>query len=210
MGNCLKRRRNRFVLNFWRNDMVRILRMISLVVVAATCAAAILVSVFGFGPPSEIQKKLLQASIVEEFKNKIGSLAQKDDTESPLVVQARIFALRIDPPPPKIVPLPQEPRTEPQPLVNRHDLVAELPIVPSELKLIGTASYTNCPEKSLALLNLVSGGSKWVRQGEIIDQTTVGEIKDGKVILYQNGKDEKQLFVPKPQDPLKPLLKNQG
>lgn len=191
--------------------MVRTLRITSLISVAAACAGALFVLVFGFKPNSEIQSYLSQDSVFEQLKKKTGAVVQKDDKISPLVLQAAKFKERIDPtpppPPPRPVPPPPSPVTKPAP-VQVATQVVQQKAIPSKFDLIGTASYTDRPEKSLALLNLVSEGYKWVRQGEKIGQSTIHEIKDGSVILYQNGKKEKELFVPKPQSPFKSLLKS--
>jgi hypothetical protein len=190
--------------------MVRTLHITSLVSVAAACAGAVFVLVFGFKPNSEIQAKLSEVSIVEQFKQKSGTLTQKEDKVSPLVTQAKAFALRIDPPPP---PLPKPVPLPPKPIENKAQPPLATDVITPKARtakfdLAGTASYADYPEKSLALLNLVSEGYKWVRQGEKIGQITIQEIKDGSIVLYQNGKKDTELFVPKPQSPLKSLLKS--
>jgi hypothetical protein len=190
--------------------MMRLLRIISLISTAAACAVVIFVLAFGFRPNLEIQKKLSQASIIEAFKNNLEGPAKNMDKESPLVVQARMFALRIDPPLLIIKKTSPPPPSDPELPFSSGTGSVEItpPRVQAELKLIGTASYTEHPEKSLALLNLVSGGYKWVRQGEIIDQSTVGEIKDGRIVIYENEIGCKHLFVPKQKSSLKSLYKN--
>jgi hypothetical protein len=191
--------------------MVRTLRITSLVSVAAACASAVFVLVFGFKPNSEIQAQLSQVSIVEQLKQKSGTVTQKEDKVSPLVTQAKAFALRIDPPPPpppKIV-VPPPPPPGPKPEVRTAMDVVAPPKKQAKFDLAGTAHYKDHPEKSLALLNLVSEGFKWVRQGEKVGQITIHEIKDGSVVLYQNGQKDTELFVPKPESPLKSLLKSE-
>jgi hypothetical protein len=189
--------------------MVRILRIISQLFIAGTCAAAIFVLVFGFRSQLEIQPILSQTAIIDELKDHFAEPTKKDDKESPLVVQARLFALRIDPPipPKKITPQPPNGDQKTQPPVT-DSFERELPKPPAEFTLIGTARYAGHPEKSLALLNLVSGGCKWVRQGEKVDQSIVGEIEDGKIVLCKDGTTYKNLFVPAPQTSSKSLLRN--
>lgn len=188
--------------------MVRTLHIICLICAAAVCAVVIPVLIFGFSPCLEIQNQLSQVSVIEEVKKNSRNPAPRDDKEPPLVVQARAFALRIDPPLPPVIitPSPPTPDQESQVVEKIPKIDESLPVQPKHIQLIGTASYIDHPEKSLALLALVSGEYKWVRQGEIINQSMIGEITNGRIILYQNGKKEKDLFVPKPQSSFKSLL----
>jgi len=75
-------------------------------------------------------------------------------------------------------------------------------------ELVATANYKDSPERSLALLKPVSSPAKWLRQGEKMGHLEIHEIRDGSVVLYQDGKLNTELFVPTPKPMTKPLLKS--
>ncbi|HOK94814.1 MAG TPA: hypothetical protein PK052_00815 [Anaerohalosphaeraceae bacterium] len=130
---------------------------------------------------------------------------------SPLVAQAKSFALRINPPPP---PEPVKPKIEPKPAptpaqASTQPAQPPVPKVQASVKfdLLATVRYETAPEKSLAL---VSTGSKleWFRQGEKVGQHEIKEIRDGSVIFTQAGGKPQEIFVPAKTE-VKSLLKNE-
>jgi len=163
--------------------------------------------IFGWRQNAEVQAFLDQPSIVEQLKKTTNTMAQKVDAVSPLVTQATAFALRIDPPPPP--PPPPETKKVEGPKIQEKKIDDPLPPPPPKtvkFDLVATAKYKSHPEKSLALLNMVSEGYKWYRQGETVGRFTIHEVKEGSIVLYQNGKKDTELFVPPPV-PVKSLLK---
>ncbi|MBN2512485.1 MAG: hypothetical protein JXB18_06065 [Sedimentisphaerales bacterium] len=190
--------------------MLRTLRITSFILFIAAVGAVVFVLFFAWRQNAEVQAFLDQPSIVEQLKKTTNTTAQKVDAISPLVAQAAAFALRIDPPPPP-APLPQpktveNPRTPVQPPVTPVDVGIKPPVSTAKFDLVATAKYKSHPEKSLALLNMVSEGYKWYRQGETVGRFTIHEVKEGSIVLYQNGKKDTELFVPPPA-PVKSLLK---
>lgn len=187
--------------------MVRILRIISFIFTCSVGIIAVWVLVLALRPCTDFPKELFCVSVLEGFKKDSENFTQQEASESPLVIQAKLFALRIDPPQPIEKNIPKPPKEH---VVSGDpgDPVIVPPILPKEIQLLGTVNYVDHPEKSLALVSLASGDYKWVRLGEQFEKSTVGEIKDGKIILYKDAIKYKNLFVPAPQCSLKPLLKN--
>ncbi|HML74114.1 MAG TPA: hypothetical protein PKB02_06425 [Anaerohalosphaeraceae bacterium] len=190
--------------------MLRTLRITSFISIIAAAGTVVFVMIFGWRQNAEVQAFLEQPSIVEQLKKTTNTMAQKVDAVSPLVTQAAAFALRIDPPPPP--PPPPQPKsvdtTQPpvQPPVTPQGAGVTPPPKTVKFDLVATAKYKSHPEKSLALLNMVSEGYKWYRQGETVGRFTIHEVKEGSIVLYQNGKKDTELFVPPPA-PVKSLLK---
>lgn len=191
--------------------MLKTLRITSLIAVILAICGVIAVVFWGLKGDSEIRAYIEKPGIVEELKRKIGDAKGKGDVVSPLVAQAKAFALRIDPPPP---PEPVKPKVEPKPAPTQAKTDAQpaqppVPKVQASVKfdLLATVRYETAPEKSLAL---VSTGSKleWFRQGEKVGQHEIKEIRDGSVIFTQGGGKPQEIFVPAKTE-VKSLLKNE-
>ena len=136
-----------------------------------------------------------------------------EDKTPPLVTQAIDFALRIDPPPPPKpkVPVAKAPVTN-VPLENHlpeTPVIKEKPITNATFKLLATCVYENHPEKSLAMIDLTSQGSKWVHQGEAVGRKVIHQINDGNIVIYENNRKTGIMEVPK-KDLVCNLLKGSG
>ena len=169
----------------------------------------------GLKPDKKIQAILNKESAIAKFRKlKLDELNQDKDKESTLVTEAKAFALRIDPPPP---PKPPEPKKKPvaeKPNIPTPRQPARLPNPPKKVKtskfsLVATCRYENVPDKSLALLNIVSEGNKWVRQGETVGHLTVQEVKDGSIVLYQDEEFNTEIFVPEKRPTGKSLIRDE-
>lgn len=189
--------------------MLRTLRITSFISIIAAAGTVVFVMIFGWRQNAEVQAFLEQPSIVEQLKKTTNTMAQKVDAVSPLVTQAAAFALRIDPPPPP----PPPPQLKKDENTQTEETKIKVPPPPPppppktvKFDLVATAKYKSQPEKSLALLNMVSEGYKWYRQGETVGRFTIHEVKEGSIVLYQDGKKDTELFVPSPA-PVKSLLK---
>lgn len=186
--------------------MLKTLRITSFVCIAAAAIGVIFVLLFGLRKNSDIEALLAKPSVVDNLRKTNQSAAQVADSVSPLISEAKAFALRINPPPPPPPPPPVAP-VESGPVETAQDVVSPNRTFSSKFNLLGTVHYTTSPQKSLALLDLVSEGQKWFRQGETVGRLTIHEIKEGSVILYSNGKFDSELFVPAPT-PVRSLLKS--
>lgn len=191
--------------------MLKILRLVSFITVIGAICMVIALMVFAFKGNPEIQAFLESPGIIERSKNVKDSKNLKEDVVSPLVAQARTFALRIDPPPPpkpKVVGKPKAPaktaRTKPAP-----KLPLPTPKVPVSTKydLLATVLYESDPEKSLALFKTSGNKQEWFRQGEKVGNLELSKIKDGSVIFTQNGQKPQEQFVPV-KTQVKSLLKD--
>ncbi|MFA5784847.1 MAG: hypothetical protein WC962_08195, partial [Phycisphaerae bacterium] len=111
-------------------------------------------------------------SVLESIKKNTGSA--QSGAESPLVQQAKKFALYLDPPPP--------PRPATPPPTRRTSSRPE-PKVSAKFELLGTSYYAERPELSLALIDEPGVGLRWIRQSNKIGNFTIEEVQDGKVII---------------------------
>jgi hypothetical protein len=185
--------------------MFKTLRITSFVCIAAAGVGVLFMLVFGLRSNTEIEGLLAKPSIIEQLRKTTQAGAQKD-TVSLLVLQAKNFVSRINPPPPPPPPPPPKPRDE-KPVQTATDVLQPNRTISGKFDLLATACYPKYPEKSLALLNLVSEGQKWYRQGESVGRFQIQEVKDGSIVLYQSGKFNSELFVP-PSDSIQSLLKS--
>ncbi len=131
---------------------------------------------------------------------------------SRLVTQARLFALRINPPKPEEPPELQGPEEliteiEPEPISTPGDIQITGPISESpKFTLLGTFLCQTNPTRSMVLLRQVSGKEAWFWQGEKIGRMRIDEIRNGSAIISQNSRNPKEYLVP-PKSETKTLLK---
>lgn len=179
--------------------MLKTLKLTSLFAVIAAGLAVVILIIFGFKGNPEVSKLIGSPGVKERFKDTKGKADKKDDITSPLVVQARAFALRIDPPPPPAPPKPKDSQKSKTPATARKTPVKlpTLPKVPVAPKsdLLATVMYKSSPEKSLALFKAGSA-QEWFRQGDRVGNHVIKEIRDGSVILTQGEKTLPEEFVP--------------
>jgi len=135
-----------------------------------------------------------------------------EDKTPPLVTQAIAFSLRIKPPKPKLPPIQLPVDSTRKTLIKKSSVVEKA----SEeidrfapFKLLATCVHENHPEKSLAMIDFTSKGSRWVRQGDTIGYKVIHQVNDGNIVLYQGGKKSGILEVPK-KNAVSSLLKSSG
>lgn len=192
--------------------MLRILKIARLAAAIGAVAAIVFLAIAGFKPDEDIKAILERESAVDKFRKlKLDQFNRDKDKESPLVTEAKAFALRIDPPPPPKPPEPekkvlaQKESERKKPVIKRPEPKKQMKT--SKFSLVATCRYENVPEKSLALLDVVREGQKWVRQGETIGHLTVHEVKDGSIVLYQGDNFNTEIYVPEEKHREKSLLK---
>ncbi|OHB58959.1 MAG: hypothetical protein A2Y07_04765 [Planctomycetes bacterium GWF2_50_10] len=119
----------------------------------------------------------------EKLTSTSGMVSNKKD--SPLVLQAQAYTLKVNPPKPReevsIAAIRQEPEVR--------------------FKLIGTAFYPETPEKNMALIDSPGKGQHWVKVNENVEGIKIEKILDGKVIYNKNGKSMALSTSNKPGDP---------
>lgn len=186
---------------------------IVIVFVSGLCAVRQL-----YGVPN-VQEKA-NSSIIERFRRATPSKPDKaGDTSCPLVVQAKAFALYLNPPEP---PQPKKAfilnlKSTTPPPANPVNLTPKF-------VLLATCCYRSNPDKSMALVSEPGREERWVKQGARLGRFTIEQIKKGKIV-YGNGnllnemavtmKDSakaaaytakaRQSPTPKSTPPLKPL-----
>ena len=178
--------------------MLKTLRMSSLAITVFTLFTFVTIIVFGFKDDSKVNALLQKPGIVEKIRGDINQNEPPNGTDSPLVTQAKAFALRIDPP----VILPQEEKITRVLQEKQHEktekgreLIEENQPKSLMFNLLATVRYVSAPEKSLALFQ--SGGrQEWFYRGQTVGRHEIEEIKDGSVLLIQPGQKLQEVMVP--------------
>ena len=183
--------------------MIKIFRITSIIV--AVLAAVFVVAspvVLGSQNDKDIEEFLKLPGIVEEFKKDGGEKVKRTDGQiSPLVKQAKSFALYLNPQPkPKAKAKPTKkykPKTTPKPAGP----------VSTKFKLIGTSFYESRPELSFALIDEPGKGFRWLRQSSSVGHLVIEEIKDGLVVIRDGQRTYDLIAERKPR---KSLVKGKG
>lgn len=152
--------------------MTKTLRLASIITAVIVVVLIAMPAVFSSGIDEQSQKILDSPSVLESIKKNTGSA--QSGAESPLVQQAKKYALYLDPPP------PPRPATPP---VTRNASSRPEPKVSAKFELLGTSYYPERPELSLALIDEPGAGLRWLRQSSKIGHLTIEEVQDGKVII---------------------------
>ena len=174
--------------------MIKTLRITT--IVAAVLAAILLVFpvVFGVRSGEHIEKLLTSPGVIEKFNKTVGNKATRSGNEtSPLVQQAGAFALYLDPPPSKASKTAARSNTRG---------ATPGPAVTPKFKVIGTSYYKGRPELSLALIDEPGKGLHWVRQSGEIGHLLVEQIKDGLIVVNDNGSTYEVAAEQKPETSL--------
>jgi hypothetical protein len=170
--------------------MIKIFRITSIIVAVLTTVLVVASPVvLGSQNDKDIEEFLKLPGVVEELKKAGGEKITKTDGQiSPLVKQAKSFALYLDPPPkPQAKPKSTKkykPKTKPKPAGP----------VTSKFKLIGTSFYESHPELSFALIDEPGEGFQWLRQSSSVGHLVIEEIKDGLIVI-RDGKRTYELIA---------------
>jgi len=193
--------------------MLKILKLVALIfAVLASCLTAGLI-VLSIQDNSKVTAFLRAPGVFEKMGINAGAADDQKDMTPPLVVQARAFALRIDPPIPQEtktltrIPEDQENQTNPDGKGSESDttiIISDPPPLP-RFDLLATVRYELAPEKSLALFQ-TGGRQEWFYKGQTVGRHTIADIKDGRVTLIQSGRQPQEVSVP-PKSNSPPLLK---
>jgi hypothetical protein len=134
---------------------------------------------------------LSKPGVAEQLQASYGGKSTYDgQQDTPLVVQARKFALRINPPPP---PEEVKPQVDRQP-------VRPQAVVSAKFKLMGTSYHIGDETKSWALIDEVGKGLHWVKQGDSVDRLNIEKVGDGSVLINDNGR-KYELMAERPSKP---------
>ena len=181
--------------------MIKTLHITGILAAGLAVVFFVLPVVFGGGSDEEKEKFLNSAGAIQTFTDaKDAKQPRKDPSRlSPLVKEAKAFALYLNPPPtPKRKPQTRSPRSKararPRPKV-----------VTAKFELIGTSFYASDPQLSLALIAEPGKNMHWVRQSSKVGHLIIEEVKDGQIIV-RDGKRTFPLVTKRP--PKKSLVKN--
>ncbi len=204
---------------FWKANMIKTLRITSIIAAALAVVFFVFPAIFGVRSDEQLEQFLNSAGVIEKFSKAKGKESTKSESQiSPLVKQAEAFALYLNPPKPKKAPPTR--RTDMPSIIPR----PPAPVSP-KFKLIGTSHYASHPELSLALIDEVGKGLRWVRQSSKLGHLIIEQVKDGLVVVRDGRRtfelvaerpEKRSLLKKKKQEPLsratgsKPILSASG
>ncbi len=193
--------------------MLKTLRITSFLLVAVSVCGAVLLVLWASRGDDDMEAFLARDGVVQRLKGQVGAETEEKDMISPLVNQAKQFALRIDPPPPPRPDPPprqqtqrQEPPPRPEPRPEPQPVRPPRPVT-VRFELLATAQSEHNPQRSFALIKPAVGSAKWYGTGERIEHLEVHQINAGSVVLYQDGSEHSEIFVPSPEPRVRSLLK---
>ncbi len=176
----------------WKANMIKTLRITSIIAAALAVVFLVFPAIFGVRSDEQTEQFLNSAGMIEKFNKAKGKSSAKDESQiSPLVKQAEAFALYLNPPKPKKAPPTR--RTDRPSIIPR----PPAPVSP-KFKLIGTSHYASHPELSLALIDEVGKGLRWVRQSSKLGHLIIEQVKDGLVVV-RDGKRTFELVAERPE-----------
>jgi len=175
-----------------RTNMLKTLRITSVLVVVLAVVFFVLPAVFGVRGDEGSEQFLSFPSAIEKFNEAKGEkIAESDSQVSPLVKEAEAFGLYLNPPKPKAPPR--------RPARERGGSAPRPPApVSAKFSLIGTSYYALRPELSLALIDEPGEGFHWVRQSSEVGHLIIEEIGDGLVVV-RDGQRTFELEVERPK-----------
>ena len=172
--------------------MVKTLRITT--ITAALLAAGFLIfpAVLEARGDKAIEEFLKSPGAIEKFQRARGDEAEGEGQISPLVKQARAFALYLNAPapkrPPRTATRPSKARPAPRPKVTS-----------AKFKLLGTSFYALHPDLSLALIDEVGKGIRWVRRSGQVGHLVIDQIKDGLVVVKDGRRTFEVAVVERPK-----------
>jgi hypothetical protein len=165
--------------------MIKTLHITSIITVVLAVGFIVFPAVFGVRSDEQIEEFLSSAGAIEKFKNKASGDKNKisESQVSPLVKQAKAFALYLDPPAPIRKPDEGAAKVAEKPSTIRQ------PSITPKFKLVATSCYALRPEMSLALIDEPGEGLHWVRQSAKVGHLIIEQIKDGLVVVRSGEKN---------------------
>jgi hypothetical protein len=135
--------------------MVRTLRITSIIVAFIAAVFIVLLVIFALRGDGEMRKFLARSGAIEKFRSLAKKAPASVEKVSPLITQAKAFALKLNPPKPKVVKPPKQ--TAKIPVEQKPAIpIPKVEQINARFKLVGTCKYEQDPEKSLALLDLTA------------------------------------------------------
>jgi len=182
--------------------MVKTLRITT--IIAALVAAGFLVfsAIFGSRGDKAIAEFLESPTAIENFQQAKGDQTRSESQVSPLVKQAKAFALYLDPP-----PAPKPAKTAPSG-PSKYMPSPRPKMTSAKFKLIGTSFYELHSDLSLALIDEPGKGLRWVRQAGQVGHLVIEQVKDGLVVVKDGERTFEIAVIERPKKVN--LLKSSG
>jgi hypothetical protein len=172
--------------------MIKTLRITSILIAAAALWFIILIAARGVASDKGIEKLLSSPGAAEQLQvTYAGKKTSETDRQTPLIIQAKEFALRLDPPPPPPPPV----QSSPSPAVRRPQAT-----VSAKFTLIGTSYHVGDESNSWALIDEVGKGWHWVKLGGVVGHLKIEKIGDG-IVLIRDGDSTYELTAERKQKP---------
>ena len=170
-------------------NMIKTLRITSIAAAVLAVVFFAFPAVFGVRGDEQTERFLDSAGVIEKFnKLRRGKSAKGRSQESPLVKEANDFAAYLNPEKPKRERRTPTPRGKP--------IITPRPKeVSAKFTLIGTSYCASHPELSLALIDEVGKGLRWVRQSGKVGHLIIEQVKAGLVVV----RDDQRTFELAPQ-----------
>ncbi|MHC4292760.1 MAG: hypothetical protein ACYSTX_00565 [Planctomycetota bacterium] len=171
--------------------MIKTLHITSIIIGILTISIIAFGSFLGDDTDEEAVKFLQSPSAIEKFNAAKDKRVSKRGIEtSPLVKEAKAYALYLNPPP------KPESKTKSATRTNKK-AKPKRPTAPvsTKFKLIGTAYYPLNPKASMALIDQPGKGLSWVRQGKKVEHLIFEQIKDG-VVVIRDGQKTREMKTP--------------
>ena len=169
--------------------MIKTLRITSIVVTVLAAILLVFPVIFGVRSGKDIEELLKSPGVIEKFNKTVGNKATRRGNEtSPLVQQAGQFASYLNPP-------PKTSRT----LAGRGTPKARGAAVTPKFKVLGTSFNKERPDSSIALIDEPGKGLHWVRQSGKIGHLLIEQIKDGLIVVKDNGRTYEVAAEQKPE-----------
>ncbi|MCE5340826.1 MAG: hypothetical protein LLF92_06820 [Planctomycetaceae bacterium] len=147
---------------------------------AMMVVGAVALNSVSFAAEPGLKDILSKPGVAEQMQTSYsGKTTYDGQQDTPLVVQAKKFALRINPPPP---PQPvQQPTADNRPIRPKVEVSAAF-------KLLGTSYHFGDTTQSWALIDEVGKGLHWVKQGSKVGHLNIEKVGDGSVLINDNGR----------------------
>lgn len=158
--------------------MVKTLRITTILIALAALGFIIFIAAKGIASDEGIEKFLAAPGIAEQLQAGSAGKSAAIEDDTPLIRQAKAFALRINPPPP-----PELVRTEPTP-----EEIRPKATITAKFTLVGTSYYAGNEKNSWALIDEVGKGWHWVKEGEKIGYLVIEKIGMGAVLIRDGSK----------------------
>ena len=187
--------------------MIKTLRITTIIAAILAVGLFALPVVYGYrgAEQEKIEQFLSSPGVIEKFNSSKGvKPVIKGDQIPPLVKEARVFGLYLNPP---VVSKPAPPPKPAAKLAPREVVTPDPPKSTAKFTLVGTSYYQSRPELSLAYIDEPGKGLRWVRQGAKVGHMLIEQVKDGSVVVKDN---EKSVTLVPVRPPKTSLLKGQS